>query len=97
MITGVSDALCVPFVWRPNKRAPYVTLKIGARRVQLSYRAPITMSFKFDFDIDDIDEDLDTTPQVPESQSPETKEESHPLVPSQEHPIDQFVRRPPLM
>jgi len=55
------------------------------------------MSFKFDFDIDDIDEELDSTLQVSESQSSEAKEESHPMIPSQEHLIEQFVRNPSSM
>ncbi|KAJ3501425.1 hypothetical protein NMY22_g18932 [Coprinellus aureogranulatus] len=49
------------------------------------------MSFKFDFDIDDIDEELDHTLHISESQAAEEKEESHPTIPSQEHPIEQLL------
>ena len=56
------------------------------------YPLPTTMSFKFDFDIDDIDEELDNTLQTTEPQPSETKDESHPTIPSQEHSVEQFVR-----
>lgn len=50
------------------------------------------MSFKFDFDIDDIDEELGDTTQTQDSQPSEPKDEAHPTVPSQDHSIEQFVR-----
>ncbi|TEB37345.1 hypothetical protein FA13DRAFT_1622212 [Coprinellus micaceus] len=49
------------------------------------------MSFKFDFDIDDIDEELDSTLQIAGSQPSEAKDEAHPTIPSQEHSIEQFL------
>jgi hypothetical protein len=56
-----------------------------------------TMSFKFDFDIDDIDEELDSTLQIAGSQPSEAKDEAHPTIPSQEHSIEQFVRNTPFL
>lgn len=50
------------------------------------------MSFKFDFDIDDIDEELDSTLQIAGPQPLEAKDEAPPTIPSKEHSIEQFVR-----
>lgn len=47
--------------------------------------------FKFDFDIDDIDEEISSNI-VEDSQSPKAPVEDHPQAPFQEHSIQQFVR-----